>query len=497
MTNGVQVSSLPFLSEPETGLMDRVLINDALWYPLPGPQLEAYLSPADELFYGGAAGGGKSDLLLGLGITAHQRSIVFRREGVQLAGPAGLIERSREIVGLRGRFNGLERAWRDLPGGRAVEFGACQYDRDKHAYQGRPHDMIAFDEISEFTEGIYRFLIGWLRTTDPEQRCRVVCTGNPPSHAEGEWVIQYWGPWLDEHNPNPAHPGELRWFAVLDGESVEVDGPGLFEHNGQTITPRSRTFIPARLSDNPFLSETDYGTVLNNLPEPLRSQLLYGDFTIGLLDSPWQVIPTEWVRAAFRRWQEQEQPDEPLSALGVDVARGGSDQFVIAKRHGTWFGPLGKHPGAEVLDGPSGAALVVSALGGQADVLINVDVIGVGASTYDSLAGEGFNVWGINFAERTTDRDRSGMLAMRNVRAGAWWAMREALDPLKGDDLALAPDPELLADLVAPQWKISASGIQIESKADIIKRLGRSPDCGDAVVLANYGTHGAWMTLLN
>jgi hypothetical protein len=53
-----------------------------------------------------------------------------------------------------------------------------------------------------------------------------------------------------------------------------------------------------------------------------------------------------------------------------------------------------------------------------------------------------------------------------------------------------------MADLVAPQWKITASGIQIESKDDIKKRLARSPDCGDAVVLANYGTYGSWMTLL-
>jgi hypothetical protein len=89
------------------------------------------------------------------------------------------------------------------------------------------------------------------------------------------------------------------------------------------------------------------------------------------------------------------------------------------------------------------------------------------------------------------------MLAMRNVRAEAYWGFREALDPQKGDDLALPDDPELLADLVAAKWRLSASGIQIESKDEIKARLGRSPDCGDAVVLAHYGSYGgSLMTLL-
>ena len=476
--------------------------SEALWMPQSTPQWMAALSQADEVYYGGAAGGGKSDLLLGLAATAHRHSIIFRRELTQLSGPAGLIERSREIIGTKGRYNGIEHAWRDLPGKRALEFGACQYDRDKHKYQGRPHDFIGFDELPEFLESQYRFLIGWLRTVDEDQRCRVICAGNPPMHADGQWVIEYWAPWLSEHHPNPAQPGELRWFAIVDSKNIEVEGPEPFEHNGQAITPRSRTFIPAKLGDNPYLSETEYGTVLNNLPEPLRTQLLYGDFTIGVQDDPWQVIPTEWVRQAQRRGKQTEQPDTPLSAVGVDVARGGDDQTAIAKRYDTWFAPLIKVDGRQTPDGESVKMQVLVALGGEWQAMINVDVIGVGSSAYDSLAyyesedGEHLNVVGVNFAAATHTRDRSGMLSMRNVRAEAYWGLREALDPVKGDNLVLPDDPELLADLVAPHWKLSASGIQIESKDEIKARLGRSPDCGDAVVLAHYGSYGAWMTLL-
>ena len=80
--------------------------------------------------------------------------------------------------------------------------------------------------------------------------------------------------------------------------------------------------------------------------------------------------------------------------------------------------------------------------------------------------------------------DRTRQLQLRNVRAEAYWGMREALDPVSGDNIALPPDPELLADLTAPRWKITTAGIQVESKEDIVKRLKRSPDCGDAVVLS-------------
>ena len=71
-----------------------------------------------------------------------------------------------------------------------------------------------------------------------------------------------------------------------------------------------------------------------------------------------------------------------------------------------------------------------------------------------------------------------------NLRAEAYWRMREALDPDYGDDLALPDDSELLADLCAPRWEYTPRGVRVEEKEDIIKRIGRSPDAGDAAVLA-------------
>ncbi len=462
------------------------MTRDRLWTPLPGPQTEAYFCEADELFYGGQAGGGKTDLALGLAISAHKSSIIFRREFKQLHGAEGLIERSRQLLGKCGAsYNGQEMLWRDIPGNRRLEFGACQYENDKEAYQGKAHSLKCFDELTHFTRTQYEYLIGWNRTTDPEERCRVVCTGNPPVTSEGRWVIEEWAPWLDRNFPNPAKPGELRWYIRdSEGNLQWVDGPEPISADPEPIAPKSRTFIPASVEDNPYLLETGYRATLLALPEPLRSAFAHGDFGVIIEDDPWQVIPSAWVWAARQRWEATGRPGLPLSALGVDVARGGKDKTVLAPRHGPWFGELRKYPGSSTPDGPGVAALVVMEIG-DSGAVANVDVIGVGASVYDSLAGKVTTV-GVNFAAATRATDKSGRLPLTNVRAEAYWKFREALDPDSGDNLALPPDDELLADLCAPKWTMRASGIQIESKEDIAKRINRSPDCGDAVVLAHY-----------
>lgn len=454
----------------------------SLWNPNSLPQFSAYFSPADELYYGGAAGGGKSDLLIGLATTAHRKSVIFRREYPQLK---DLIARSHEILdSTSATFNGQDNLWKGITGGRRLEFGALQLERDKEKYKGRPHDLKAWDEVSDFSESQYLFVNAWNRTAIPGQRCRVLAAGNPPTSAEGEWVIRRWRPWLDPQYSNPAQPGELRWFAMIDSRDVEVTSAHPIVYKDEVIQPKSRTFIPAKWFDNPAMVATGYGATLQNLPEPLRSILLNGDFQATRSDDPWQLIPTAWVKAAQARWTE-ERPDIPLTQVGSDIARGGDDETTIARRYGTWYAPILAYPGKMTPTGPASATLIVQACGGEV-AMVNVDVIGVGSSVYDTLDDSGVPVTPVNFAERTDEIDKTGKLKFRNVRAAAWWRMREALDPISGDNLALPPDLRILADLTAPRWKLSISGIQVEDKDEIRERLGRSPDYGDAVVLASY-----------
>lgn len=482
MTSDLIEQYLHSLMPSEKRFLARVQERKALWIPQSKPQWMALLSRADEIYYGGAAGGGKTDLLIGLAVECHQHAAIFRRVYPNLK---EIIRRTREILGSHAQENKAERIW-TFEDGHTIEFGAVQFEDDKTNWQGRPHDLKGFDEIPEFSKDQYEFISGWNRTTDSGQRVRVVATGNPPTDDSGSWVVERWAAWLDAKHHNPAKPGELRWYAVADGEEREFADGRPVVINGEMIFPRSRTFIPALLDDNPFYSQDNrYRSVLQSLPEPLRSQLLYGDFQASAMADPWQVIPTEWVRQAQRRWLEREKPAVPMTAAGIDPARGGRDNQGLARRYDNWFDELIAWPGAAVSDGPVAAELVHQALGDTEPGYINIDVIGVGSSEYDSLKTMYRRVIPVNASESSEYRDRSGKLKMRNKRAEYYWRFRDALDPQLGDDIALPPGNEIVADLCSAKYSVTTAGVQIEAKDDIKARLGRSPDKGEAILLAN------------
>ena len=174
-----------------------------------------------------------------------------------------------------------------------------------------------------------------------------------------------------------------------------------------------------------------------------------------------------------------------MTAMGLDVARGGRDDTVLAPRYGKWFDELTVVPGRETPDGPSVAGLAAARLRDGAQV--NVDAIGIGAGAEDALRNAGLPFVAINGAEGSHRATRDGRFHFKTKRSEMWWTFREALDPDYGQDIALPPDPALLADLTAPTYEVRPGEppkIYVEGKEDIKKRLGRSPDRGDAVIYA-------------
>ncbi len=457
------------------------------WAPLPGPQLAAFHSPADILLFGGQAGGGKSDLLLGVSSLCHHRSVIFRRVYPSLR---AIIDRSREVFNSEDAaagedtYNESLHRWRlgTTASSPQLEFASLQYEKDVLAHQGQPRDFHGFDELTEFSEYQFRFVIAWNRTTRPGQRCRVVATCNPPTTKDGRWVVGYFAPWLDEKHPNPAKPGELRWFTTIKGHDQEVDGPEPIQADGEWVTPKSRTFIPASVYDNPHLIEAGYVATLQALPEPLRSIMLFGDFKSGMEDDPWQLIPSAWIKAAQQRWTAMggKPPlGTTMDQMGVDVSRGGRDRTVLTPRYGKFFDKQKVYPGKLIDDGDKVVQLVVGAT--PINTTVVVDVIGVGSSPFDGLKRLRPTV-AMNGAEASTARDKTNRLGFVNKRAEWHWKVREMLDPANGEDPAIPDDPELFADLSAPTWELTRQGIKIESKEDISARIHRSPDKGESLI---------------
>lgn len=458
------------------------------WICNPGPQTEAFFSKADELFFGGSAGGGKSDLLLGTALNSHRRSLILRRQNTEVS---ALADRVEEILGTRkGYAAHPNHIWR--LNNCIMQFGGVLHLDDKKRYQGVPRDFIGFDEISNFLEEQYTFIIGWARSTLPGQRVRVIAAGNPPITPEGLWVNKRWGAWLDPNHPNPALPGELRWYTTIEGKDVEVDGPGpvvidgvpFLDHKGRAILPKSRTFIPSELEDNPDLFDTGYGSTLAGMQGAARASMFEGDFSAGIEADRWQVFPEAWIDAAFARWSEAGRAAE-MNVLGVDIAQGGGDRTVMAPRHGSWFDHPKVYAGKETPDGPTVAGLVLMNMRNGCEVILDMGG-GYGISTNDHLKQQ-FSPTLFNGASGADGlRDRTGMFKFKNMRAAATWYLRDALDPDHGAFLALPPDPELKADLCSLRRKPDTITIQIESKEDIRARIGRSPDKGDAIIMAHF-----------
>lgn len=495
------------LSPDQKSELDK-LIAPALrmpWHPDPRnePQIQAFYSDADLMLFGGAAGGGKSDLLCGVAITQHTNSVIFRKQGSDLR---GIEERITGLVGRDG-WNGQLKTLRR--GNQLIELGHLERPGSEESWRGRPHDFIGFDEGGQLSKYKVRFVLGWLRSADPKQRRRSIIGSNPPTGGEGEWLLEWFAPWLDPAFARPAVQAELRWAVTApdrEGTTVWVPegAPIVFtggrewryatdkeiaqgDANSDVVQPQTRTFIQSLLRNNPYLANTGYRAQIQALPEPLRTQLLNGDFVVGREDHEWQVIPTAWVRAAQDRWTPNPPSGSLMSAIGVDVAQGGADRTVLAPRHGPWYAPLVERPGLLTPTGSHVAALVVEFRRNKAIVIMDMGG-GYGGAAKQRLNDNQIDVTPFNAAHASEAKTKDKQLSFANRRSEAMWRFREALNPDQdgGSPIMLPRDPQLTADLTAPRWKLTARGILIEPKEDLKKpeRLGRSPDKGDAVIMA-------------
>lgn len=223
----------------------------------------------------------------------------------------------------------------------------------------------------------------------------------------------------------------------------------------------------------------------------LYRQQVLGEFAA---DDESAVIPLSWVEAAMERWHawrdEEHRADlDGDAAYGVDVATTGTDSSVIARRIGIHVVELVYTRGNSVM-GVTAKVQGAVRKAHAATAPVAVDTIGVGAGVASRLAELGYNVVHYTGSAGTKRRTRDREFGFANTRAAAYWHLRELLDPEQGPGIMLPPHEQLTADLTTPKVLEPLTGmppkIRIERKEDLVKRLGRSPDFGDAVVMAYW-----------
>lgn len=222
---------------------------------VPTPKQSAFLLlNCKEAFYGGAAGGGKSDALLMGGLqyvdVKGYSGIIFRKTYADLVKPGALIDRAKDwlLKYPEVRWNEKEKKfefYKDASKKELIsilQFGYLENANDKYNYQGGEYQFIGFDELTHIDEASYRYMFSRLRRLKgTEVPLRVRGASNPPDNDNGIWVKNRF---IDE-------------------------GPA-----------KGRVFIPAGLDDNPYLDVEEYEKSLEELDPVTRARLRDGNWEI-------------------------------------------------------------------------------------------------------------------------------------------------------------------------------------------------------------------------
>ena len=300
------------------------------WEPLKtvNPRLNKYMphKPTDkqlafllldnlEAFYGGAAGGGKSDALLMAALqyvdVPGYAAIIFRKNYSELTLPGALLDRSREWLSCTdATWKEQEKTWH-FPSTASISFGYLDNDTDMYRYQGAEFQYVGFDEITEFSEKPVKFLFSRLRRLKTSEIPLRLRAASNPGGIGHDWVRQ-------------------RFIT----EGLE----------------KGRIFIPARLDDNPHLDRESYTHSLNQLDPITRQRLLMGDWSAkdagNLFKREWfKIIDTAPAIPYIRYWDmaatEATKGKDPDWTAGCKMGRDNSGKFYIADMRHVRASPQG------------------------------------------------------------------------------------------------------------------------------------------------------------
>lgn len=235
-----------------------------VWEPQPGPQTNLLTCPVYEVFYGGARGGGKTDGALGdwashaskYGSAAN--GIMLRRERTQLI---DTIERSKILFSSDGKYNEQDKSWRFHNGAR-FRFAYLENDSDAEVYQGHSYTKVYVEELTNFPspKPIMK-MMACLRSGNGVP-CTFRATGNPGGPGHG---------WVKQRYIDPAPQG----YKII---KEQFKNPWTDE-----IVERDRVYIPAKVTDNNKIDQSQYIANLQMLAdEELVKAWLDGDWNVAI-----------------------------------------------------------------------------------------------------------------------------------------------------------------------------------------------------------------------
>lgn len=249
--------------------------------PHAGPQTQFLETTAQIAIYGGQAGGGKTWALLAAAAryiaTPGFGAVIFRRTLRQITNEGGLWDESMALYPTLGGVPKQTLHWRfrkkdcDPSDEAKIGFSHLQHEKDKLTWQGSQIAMLGFDELTHFTESQFFYLLSRNRSTcGITPFVRATTNPVPADDPIGGWVNRLISWWIDQETGLAIsdRAGILRWFIRRHGDLVWGDSKeDLVAKYGrsdlsvddinQTVQPKSLTFIPAKLSDNPTLQKAD------------------------------------------------------------------------------------------------------------------------------------------------------------------------------------------------------------------------------------------------
>ncbi len=253
--------------------------------PQKGPQTMFLASPADIAILGGAAGGGKSWALL-MEPLRHVHNpqfggVIFRRTTVQVRNEGGLWDESMKLYPPIGSRPFEHELYWKFPSGAAISFAHIEHDKTVLNWQGSQIPYLGFDELTHFSAKQFWYMVSRNRSMSGV-RPYIRATTNPDADS---WVAGFISWWIDPATgfAIPERAGVLRWMVRIGDKIIWADSPeGLAQYtspDGTPIPPKSVTFVPAKLSDNPALMAADPGYLANlmALPTVERERLLGGN----------------------------------------------------------------------------------------------------------------------------------------------------------------------------------------------------------------------------